>query len=259
MTEEQVDKHWHFWNTLLFSLVIFISYVILQVALGILFYIGYSLVVLGVEGFQKRMEMSSLFPDLMTLPPFAEGLSLVFTTALSAFICIKLTLKIARRHLSQEQMNIFFGFQWPPARQIKLWLGISLPALIVVDLFFYVIQYPIPPFMIEIGHLAMVMPLVYIAVIIIPPLFEEILFRGFLLEGLRQSPFKDTGAVFFSSFLFAIVHTQYSDVYLLLIFGVGLLLAYARLKTNSLYLSMLMHGIYNGISMLEITLYLSFA
>ncbi len=79
-------------------------------------------------------------------------------------------------------------------------------------------------------------------VAILPPVFEELGFRGFLFNQLIKitSP-KVTIAL--TAFIFALVHL--SIISLLWIFPFGLLLGYLRYKYNTLWLGMIIHFIHN--------------
>ena len=46
------------------------------------------------------------------------------------------------------------------------------------------------------------------------PVFEELFFRGFLLEGFRRTFLGTTGAVVLTSLLWAVIHTQYDLYYM---------------------------------------------
>ena len=53
------------------------------------------------------------------------------------------------------------------------------------------------------------------------------------------------GAVLLTSALWAVIHIQYEVVYLIDIFVIGVVFAYARLRTNSLFIPMIMHSLIN--------------
>ncbi len=75
------------------------------------------------------------------------------------------------------------------------------------------------------------------------PLFEEVLFRGFLLPSLtRYMP--AWGAIALSSLIFAIAHLSLSEVLPLMTLGMILGFVYAR--SGNLLSSMLLHGLWNS-------------
>jgi len=77
-----------------------------------------------------------------------------------------------------------------------------------------------------------------------PAVCEELLFRGVILSGLRRYGYWP--AIVISSLLFALAH---ASIYRLLpTFCLGLLLGYIVVKTGSIYCSMLLHALNNGVA-----------
>ena len=77
------------------------------------------------------------------------------------------------------------------------------------------------------------------------------LFRGFLFKGLKESFLGGTGAVIVSSIIFSAIHIQYGiAIIVFLLFPMSILFGYARLKSNSLILPILLHSLNNLITCL---------
>ncbi len=85
----------------------------------------------------------------------------------------------------------------------------------------------------------------FIAAVLIAPVGEELLFRGFLYPALKSSMGK-WGAILLSSLMFGAVHMALVQTLVLSIFGVILCLAYER--TKSIWLPILLHALFNGLS-----------
>ena len=87
--------------------------------------------------------------------------------------------------------------------------------------------------------------LAFIALVILPPIAEELLFRGYLFGRVRErAGFVTTTAVV--SIVFAVIHMQWNvgiDVALLSIF-----LCYLREKTGTIWASIVLHGLKNGVA-----------
>ncbi len=77
---------------------------------------------------------------------------------------------------------------------------------------------------------------------IIPPICEEIVFRGIIFNGLRKS-YSDKIAVVFSAFLFALMHGSLEQ--LVYPFLMGIVFATIVLRTGSIVPSMIVHMINN--------------
>jgi membrane protease YdiL (CAAX protease family) len=95
--------------------------------------------------------------------------------------------------------------------------------------------------------------LVFVSLVVLPPIVEEILCRGFLYTGLRAKLGIATSAVITSIF-FAAAHLQFGSGNALLwiaaidTFVLSLVLVYLREKTDSLWASIGLHALKNGIA-----------
>ena len=81
-------------------------------------------------------------------------------------------------------------------------------------------------------------------VAIFPPIFEELGFRGFLYNQLKQIT-NTRVTIILTAFIFAIVH--FSVISILWIFPFGLLLGYLRHRYKTLWIGMIIHFIHNFI------------
>jgi membrane protease YdiL (CAAX protease family) len=91
--------------------------------------------------------------------------------------------------------------------------------------------------------------LLWIAVVVFAPVFEEPLARGFLFEGFRNSRLGLAGAILLTSLIWASLHVGYSLFSIGAIFIFGIALGYVRYRTGSLWSTMLMHAFYNAVGM----------
>lgn len=92
----------------------------------------------------------------------------------------------------------------------------------------------------------------FIALVALPPIIEELVFRGFLFTGLRKR-LTFIWATLITSFLFASPHLLASSEGLLWVAGVdtfvlSLVLCYAREKTGALWAPIAIHAIKNAIA-----------
>jgi membrane protease YdiL (CAAX protease family) len=97
--------------------------------------------------------------------------------------------------------------------------------------------------------------LLWFAVVLVAPVTEELFVRGFLFQGVVRSRLGPVGAIVLSSLAWAVMHTQYD------LFGIGtivlggLLLGYARLRSQSLYVPIAMHIVQNIVATAEVMIY----
>ena len=89
-------------------------------------------------------------------------------------------------------------------------------------------------------------PFMFIATVIISPIFEEILYRGLMYNKLKEISNAFIG-VLISSILFAFLHIpKYGfGINTFFLFLVGILLAYCYEKTDNIYVPILVHSINN--------------
>ena len=89
-------------------------------------------------------------------------------------------------------------------------------------------------------------PFMFIATVIISPIFEEILYRGLMYNKLKEISNAFIG-VLISSILFALLHIpKYGfGINTFFLFLVGILLAYCYEKSNNIYVPIFVHSISN--------------
>ena len=91
-------------------------------------------------------------------------------------------------------------------------------------------------------------PLAYFAALVIAaPLYEELLFRGFLFKGIARSRLGGWMALAITTAGWAALHTQYRGFQIVPIVINGLYYGWARWKTGSTGLAVLLHAITNAV------------
>ncbi|SLJ84148.1 CPBP family intramembrane glutamic endopeptidase [Psychrobacter sp. DAB_AL43B] len=99
--------------------------------------------------------------------------------------------------------------------------------------------------------------LLVFAMVIVAPLYEELIFRGILWSAIAEQ-FSSSlysehrGAIvasFVTSLIFAVIHLQYGIYEISTIVVLALIFCYARIKSGSLWLPILLHIINNGAAM----------
>ncbi len=87
--------------------------------------------------------------------------------------------------------------------------------------------------------------LLVLAFCVAAPVSEELFARGFLYRGWSESFLGPVGAIVLSSMVWTLLHLQYDWYFLGEVFSIGLLLGYFRYRTNSIWLTIFMHGLNN--------------
>ncbi len=88
----------------------------------------------------------------------------------------------------------------------------------------------------------------FLSAAVISPIYEEIFYRGFVYRWLRTR-IGFIGALLLSSFIFTIVHIPTYNA-MPVNFLAGIIFAYVYERTNSIWPSVIVHGLSNGIMVL---------
>ncbi|HEY2033758.1 MAG TPA: type II CAAX endopeptidase family protein [Rhizomicrobium sp.] len=162
---------------------------------------------------------------------------------------------------------VFLGFTRIRTRAVRLYLGLRLPgwrnfflgvaalSVTLIVLGFISSRFSDPralTFMRDMFVSARRDHLLWLlvgAVSIAAPIGEEITFRGFLYKTIELR-FGPVAAIIVTALGWAILHIQYGWVSIASIFAIGLFLGTARYFSRSLILTMILHGIWNGMALL---------
>ena len=101
------------------------------------------------------------------------------------------------------------------------------------------------------SHDPLALGLLALTAVVLAPLFEETIFRGALLPVLATK-FGPLPGVLLSGLLFAMAHISVGELAPLTVLGVGLGLV--RLRSGRLWPSVLMHGLWNAVTFLNLLL-----
>jgi len=98
--------------------------------------------------------------------------------------------------------------------------------------------------------------LLVLALCVAAPVTEELFARGFLYRGWSESFVKVPGAIVLSSLVWAGLHLQYDWFLFSDVFCIGLWLGYMRYRSNSTWLTIVLHGL-NNLGALAQTIWLA--
>ncbi len=93
--------------------------------------------------------------------------------------------------------------------------------------------------------------LLFVTTTLLAPLFEEIIFRGILLPTLSRD-FGVISGIIVSAFIFALAHLSLGEMPPLFVLGIGL--GITRIASGSLFASVIMHSLWNGLTFLNLFL-----
>jgi uncharacterized protein len=95
------------------------------------------------------------------------------------------------------------------------------------------------------ARLAGMLPMLWLATVVVAPIAEELLFRGFLHRGWAPSWLGVSGTIVLTSALWAALHQQYHWFGILCIFLMGLIFGWARQRSGSTTLTIMLHALNN--------------
>jgi membrane protease YdiL (CAAX protease family) len=239
--ESKAPTNWGAIGTIIWGLLIFTIFLVLQVIVVVASAL-ISEPVLSEERLREVFESS-----------IGNGNLLAVSTLVTTVICCTLIAGIIKLKRG-TRLTDYLAIRAIPLKTVLYWLGGYAVFIIATDTLTYFLDRPIvPPSMIAMHNTANPVWLLWIALVIAAPLFEETFFRGFLFKGLASSGIGAIGAIVLTAFVWAIIHTQYDTYTIAIVFCIGLILGTARLKTGSILLPLALHAFSNVVSTAEVT------
>ena len=241
-TEESISAatsttaRWGFWGTCLWGLLIGFVFVALQTATVLI-----GTVIRSPNGFSPS---DPGFEDLLAAAA-QNGTLISIATLITAVVCCGLIAGVVKLKKGST-VGEYLSLGGVPVRTYLNWLGATAVLVVLTDLTTTALGRPVvPEFMSEVYATAQPVWLLWIALVVGAPLFEETFFRGFLLAGLKDSVLRPAGAVVATSVLWSLLHLQYDAFGILTVFAMGLLFGLARIRTGSLLVPMVLHAAVN--------------
>jgi len=225
---------WGPWATIGWTLLCIVVMFVAQFAAFIIFIV-----------FRTATNPSTRFDDLISNGNLWTLATLLSTPAAVGFVAL---LVRWRRYPIRD----YLALNWAPARSVAIAFAGLAGLLIGTDLTLYLLGRPIvSQIMVDVYRSAW-LPGLLLAIVVLAPIGEETLFRGFLYKGIAASRAGPLVAIVVSSIVFALLHTQYDSYGVIAVAAIGLYLAVVRYKAESLLLTMLLHAVASTYATLEI-------
>ena len=201
----------------------------------------YLLDALGSWVYQNPITVNMTYIGSVEMYPIRDNLVGFFAMPIAIFFILW---RMKKRKIPLSELGSLEIHRKP------LFLSIFLLAafLLLEELYFYVLGIEMPESFIEFMLAEPIFS--FISVVLVAPIIEEFLFRGFLYSQLRRSFLKDWGAIVVSSLVWTAIHFQYEIGILFFLFLFGIFLGYFRIKYNSLLIPIALHAINNLLSFL---------
>jgi len=182
-----------------------------------------------------------------------DGFLLALTTVVAGPAWIAVMAIAARRR--GWRVADYLALVVPRRSDFAFGFACMAPLLIAFDVLTYATGHDVvPTFMFEAYKSAQAsgsLVLFAIAVVIIGPVTEEIVFRGFLFRGLSASFLGVGGTLIATSVAWALMHLQYPWLIIAQIFLIGLLLGWLRWASGSTLLTISLHVPANFVATIE--------
>jgi membrane protease YdiL (CAAX protease family) len=183
----------------------------------------------------------------------SDGVAVIILVCVSTPIQIGLLFVFARQRSSSARD--YLALTIPHARDIVV-LILAAAALGVVGegLSWFLGSKIVTPFQNDIylsARAAGALLWLWLTVVVVAPIGEESLFRGFLFRGWQRSPNDPWVAIGATALIWAVVHIQYDPLIVGQILIVGLILGWVRWITGSTISTFLLHALLNAAGMTE--------
>jgi membrane protease YdiL (CAAX protease family) len=167
-----------------------------------------------------------------------------------------LVIPVKRRHYS---LSDYFALNDIPCRDLALGIAGLIALIVVFEAMERLLGIDAGSKSVIASYRAMklagTLPPLWLAAVIVAPVTEELLFRGFLHRGWAPSRLGIFGSIILTSALWAAMHQQYDLPGILCVFSIGLLLGWIRQRSASTTLTILLHALNNTIAMCLIAIH----
>ena len=213
------------------------------VKFGLILGIFYFVPIVMIKGAERWKADSPVFMD--------EGFLIFITTLTTGGLAGWLTLMFIRQ-TGVSPTDILYPEAISAGKLIK-WMGVVMILVAVYDGMSIVLGKEIVPNEIQAIFDGARFPfLLFLSFVILAPLLEELVFRGFLLEQLGSVIPDSPWPILISAFIWAVAHSQYGMYECFAIFLMGIVIGEAFIETRSLSVCILMHGVLNLTTIAEI-------
>lgn len=168
------------------------------------------------------------------------------TSLWSGGLCLALIL-VSVGLWKRKQFVDFMGLRAPRPLQLLKWFGLFAALLLAIEGLARISPIFQTDFMEQVVGSTTNLGKLLIGVAVVGPLFEEFLLRGLLFGSLRHIV-DEHASVALTAGVFALMHLQYSIPIMMLILPMGIVLGYARSRSGSIWVPVLLHMANNGMS-----------
>lgn len=237
--ETQQPAHWDFLGTVILGAVISVVFLVSQILTIIV-------AAVATKGHLSESELMQIFDSAGK-----DGFLISISTLATTVVCVLLITGLIKLK-NGSVLTEYLAIRPIPRKAMLKWICLLVGFVILSDSMTAFLGRPIvPEFMSAAYATADPVWIIWLALVVAAPLFEETFFRGFLFKGLESSFIGPIGAVLVTSLFWSIIHVQYDAYGIATIFLIGLILGTARAMTGSLLVPMVLHAASNLIATIE--------
>jgi len=241
--ELEGSPFWSPWATVGLGLLVAIAYVLVQLGVAAAW-------VLCLFAREPGLDQQAVTAGLQDGDLFAAA------TLATSLVCSAMVLGFARLKRGADAREVL-ALGRPTLGALAFWGAVTVAFAVASDALRLLLGRPVvPEFMTDLFRITSTPLLLWLAVAVAAPLFEELFVRGFLLEGLRRGSLGNAGAVVVTSLAWTVVHLQYDLFDLATVFAFGLVLGAARLRSGSLWIPIALHVLVNLVATVQTTMVL---
>jgi membrane protease YdiL (CAAX protease family) len=244
-TERQPPRPWGPWATAGWAVALAVVYALVQLVVAVPFLVCWAI---ADPGISLQAHAENLAKD---------GLFFAVATIVSDGVLIGLLVGIVWLRKWPARDYLALG---PIGRGEALRYGaIMLGLVALTDTLTWLLGRPVvSDFQVQLYSTASSFLLLFLVLLLVAPVFEELAFRGFLFQGLASSRLGAAGTILLTSGIWAVVHFQYDWFGVVTIFVYGLFLGEVRRRTGSTTTTVFLHGILNVIATAETVVFMEF-
>lgn len=195
------------------------------------------------------------FDNILTVleNPLKHGDFFSSLVIVNAFVCGSFIIAFIKLKKGAS-LRDYLALKPVSVKVLLLWVGAILLFSISVELINRLLGTArIPPSMVLMWENKNSLILLVVALTVAAPLWEEMLFRGFVIRGLQSSVIRSGGAVVVASLVWTLIHDHYEWGFLVVLFLIGLILGAARIHTGSIYVPLAMHTAQNAMALVALS------
>jgi uncharacterized protein len=208
--------------------------------------LGFAILALGLGqalGFATLSTLKTIDPQRVG----GEGTAIAVVTLVAIPIQV-VTLVLAARMTGTDLFD-YFGLRLPRWRDAGIAIAVLAAVIALGDALVVGLGHELVPAS-EVGMYRSAqqdgtLPLLLLALVVVGPVGEELLFRGFLFRGLVHEPRDALPGILAIALIWSLLHIQYDLIGAGLVFALGFIFGYVRLYSGSTILVVFLHMLLN--------------